>query len=65
MDAEDEPTDPFAMSFLERHSLGRAPSLRARTVADLAARGRVTPLPSQGDVSWERSFLPHVVLLQR
>jgi len=57
-DVEDEPTDPFAMSFLERHSLRRAPPLRARTVANPAVRGRVTPLPLQGDVSRERSFLP-------
>jgi len=32
--------------------------LRARTVANLAVRGRVTPLPSQGDALLPRSFLP-------
>jgi len=57
-DAEDEPVDPFTISFLERHSLGRAPPLRAHTVANLTVRGRVSPLPSQGDVPPLRSFLP-------
>jgi len=65
LDAEDEPVDPFAMSFLERHLLGRALPLCACTVANLAVRGRVTPLPSQGDAPQPRSFLPHVVLLRQ
>jgi len=56
-DAENEPVDPFAVSFLEHHMLGRAPPLHARTVANLAVRGRVTPLPSQGDAPPPRSFL--------
>ena len=46
-DAEDGPVDPYAVSFL-----------RARTVADLVVRGRVTPLPSQGDAPPPKSFLP-------
>jgi len=57
-DAKGEPVDPYAVSFLDRHMLGRAPPLRARTVANLAVRGRVTPLPSQGDAPPRRSFLP-------